>query len=211
MSKEQTIRYRRRSQYDPDPPPRAVTCDHAGCKEAGTFRAPKSRDRLNDYYWFCLDHVREYNRTWDYYAGMGPTEIEKAVRSAVVGDRPTWKLGQRTASGRQYRFANGTRFDLFPEDVQADIEARLGQAKRKAEKEAQARARRKLSAEDQALAALDLSAPVEWHEIKARYKVLAKQLHPDANGGDRSAEERLKVVNQAYSTLKRAAIGEPLD
>lgn len=205
MSKEQTIRYRRRSHFDPDPPPRPVTCDHAGCREAGTFRAPKSRDRLNDYYWFCLDHVREYNRTWDYYAGMGPAEIEKSVRASIVGDRPTWKLGQRTASGRQYKFANGTRFDLFPEEVQADIEARMGQAKRRAEKEAKARARRKLSAEDQALAVLDLVAPVDWDAIKARYKALAKQLHPDSNGGDKEAEERLKVVNQAYSTLKRAA------
>ncbi|WP_374377808.1 DnaJ domain-containing protein [Dongia sp.] len=205
MSKEQTIRFRRRSHFDPDPPPRPVTCNHAGCKEAGTFRAPKSRDRLNDYYWFCLDHVREYNRTWDYYAGMGPAEIEKSVRSSIVGDRPTWKLGQRTASGRQYKFANGTRFDLFPEDVQADIEARMGQAKQRADKEARARARRKLSAEDQALAVLDLVAPVDWDVIKARYKALAKQLHPDSNGGDKEAEERLKVVNQAYSTLKRAA------
>ena len=206
MSKEQTIRHRGRSHFDPDPPPRPVTCDHAGCQEAGTFRAPKSRERLNDYYWFCLDHVREYNRTWDYYAGMGAADIEKSVRSSIVGDRPTWKLGQRSASGRQYKFDASTRFDLFPEEVQADIEARMGQAKRQAEKEARARARRKLSAEDQALAVLDLVAPVDWDAIKTRYKTLAKQLHPDSNGGDKAAEERLKVVNQAYSTLKRAAI-----
>ena len=206
MSKEQTIRHRRRRQFDPDPPPRPTTCDHTGCQESGTFRAPKSRDRLNDYYWFCLDHVREYNRTWDYYSGMGPEEIEKSVRSSIVGDRPTWKLGQRTASGRQYKFAAGTRFDLFPEEVQAEIEARMGQAKRQAEKEARARARRKLSTEEQALAVLDLAPPVEWDAIKTRYKTLAKQLHPDSNGGDKAAEEKLKVVNQAYSTLKRAAI-----
>lgn len=206
MAKEQTVRARRRRQFDPDPPPRATTCDHPGCQEQGTFRAPKSRDRLNDYYWFCLDHVRDYNRTWDYYAGMGPEEIEKAVRSAVVGDRPTWKLGQRGASGRQYKFSAGTRFDLFPDEVQADIDARLGQAKRQAEKEARARKRRKLSAEEQALAVLDLEPPVEWEAVKLRYKALAKQFHPDVNGGDRSAEERLKAVNQAYSTLKRATI-----
>ncbi|WP_243735532.1 J domain-containing protein [Dongia mobilis] len=161
---------------------------------------------MNDYYWFCLDHVRAYNGSWDYYAGMGPEEIEKSVRSSVVGDRPTWKLGQRSASGRQYKFANGTRFDLFPDEVKAHVEARMGQAKRKAERDAEARARRKLSAEDKALAVLDLTAPVDWDTIKLRYKTLVKQLHPDANGGDREAEERLKVVNQAYSTLKRAAI-----
>lgn len=206
MSKEQTIRARRRRHFDPDPPPVEKACDHPGCVAQGTFRAPKSREKLNDYFWFCLDHVREYNSTWDYYAGMGPDEIERSVRSSVVGDRPTWKLGQRSASGRQYKFANGTRFDLFPDEVKAHVEARMGQAKRKAEKEAQARARRRLSAEDQALAVLELTAPVEWDAIKIRYKSLVKQLHPDANGGDKDAEERLKLVNQAYSTLKRAAI-----
>jgi macrodomain Ter protein organizer (MatP/YcbG family) len=206
MSKEQTIRARRRRHFDPDPPPVEKTCDHPGCLAQGQFRAPKSRQKLNDYFWFCLDHVREYNSTWDYYAGMGPEEIEKSVRSSVVGDRPTWKLGQRSASGRQYKFGDGTRFDLFPEEVQAHIEARMGQAKRRAEKEAQARARRKLSAEEQALAVLELTSPIDWDAIKVRYKTLVKQLHPDANGGNKDAEERLKVVNQAYSTLKRAAI-----
>ncbi len=208
MSKEHTIRTRRRGHFDPDPPPRPTLCCHDGCQEPGTFRAPKSRANLKDYYWFCLDHVREYNRTWDYYAGMGPEEIEKSVRSSIVGDRPTWKLGQRSASGRQYKFDAQTRFDLFPEEVQADVEARMGQAKRQAEKEARARARRKLSAEEQALAVLDLVGPVDWDTIKARYKTLAKQLHPDSNGGDKSAEERLKIVNQAYSSLKRAAISD---
>ena len=82
----------------------------------------------------------------------------------------------------------------------------MGQAKRQAEKEARARARRKLSTEEQALAVLDLAPPVEWDAIKTRYKILAKQLHPDSNGGDKVAEEKLKVINQAYSTLKRAAI-----
>lgn len=206
MAKEQTIRARRRRHFDPDPPPVEKACDHPGCQAQGQFRAPKSRQNLNDYYWFCLDHVRAYNSTWDYYAGMGPAEIETAVRSAIVGDRPTWKLGQRSASGRQYKFGNGTRFDLFPEEVQAHVEARMGQAKRKAEREAKARARRKLSAEDQALAVLDLSGPIDMDAVKIRYKALVKQLHPDANGGDKEAEERLKVVNQAYSALKRAAI-----
>lgn len=208
MSKEQTIRTRRRSHFDPDPPLRPTLCDHPGCKESGTFRAPKSREKLNDYYWFCLDHVRDYNRTWDYYAGMGADEIEKSVRSSIVGDRPTWKLGQRSASGRQYKFDARTRFDLFPDEVQADIEARMGHAKRQAEKEARARERRKLSVEEKALAVLDLVAPVAWETVKARYKVLAKQLHPDSNGGDKVAEEKLKVVNEAYSTLKRAAIAD---
>jgi curved DNA-binding protein CbpA len=56
-----------------------------------------------------------------------------------------------------------------------------------------------------ALAELALAPNATTAEIKKRYKTLAKQLHPDANGGDKSAEERLKVINLAYSTLKNCA------
>jgi hypothetical protein len=61
-------------------------------------------------------------------------------------------------------------------------------------------------AERQALTVLELSPPVTLAEIKIRYKGLVKQLHPDANGGDKEAEERLKVINQAYSTLKHSSL-----
>jgi DnaJ-class molecular chaperone len=37
--------------------------------------------------------------------------------------------------------------------------------------------------------------------VKARYKELVKRHHPDANGGDKSAEERFKTVSEAYRTL----------
>ena len=61
-------------QADPDAPPRP--CDAPGCEAQGEFRAPRSRSKLNDYLWFCLPHVREYNASWDYYKGMSPQEIE---------------------------------------------------------------------------------------------------------------------------------------
>ena len=50
-------------------------CEHPGCAEAGEFRAPRSRENLNQYRWFCLEHVREYNSKWDFYAGMSEDEI----------------------------------------------------------------------------------------------------------------------------------------
>jgi len=62
------------------------------------------------------------------------------------------------------------------------------------------------SQEDKALAVLGLAATATWAEIKARYKRLVKRYHPDANGGDKQAEERLKVINQAYSTLRKRPV-----
>jgi len=165
---------------------RVQLCDHAGCAAAGLYRAPKSRDRLNDYYWFCLDHVRDYNRAWDYYAGMKPEEIEAHVRRDVVWERPTWPLGR----------GHGPRIfgrEFIPEDLDPFAELRSAEP---------AKPRSKL---EQALAELALAPGATAAEIKRRYKALAKQFHPDANGGDKSAEERLKAINLAYSTLKNCA------
>ena len=70
-------------------------CDHAGCKGEGLYRAPKSRRRLKDYYFFCFDHVQAYNKAWNYHAGMSAEEIEAHLRAAVLGERPLWPLGVR--------------------------------------------------------------------------------------------------------------------
>ena len=69
-----------RRYHIPDPPPQAMRCHHSGCEAEGLYRAPKSPDQLNQYLWFCLDHVREYNKSWDFYAGMNTDQIEKQVR-----------------------------------------------------------------------------------------------------------------------------------
>lgn len=184
--------------------PQVQGCDHPLCAEPGLYRAPKTRQRLNDYYWFCLDHIRDYNRMWNYYEGMEAAEIEAHVRADTVWQRPTWPLGgwrsakfdRATASaqaGFQAEFHEG--FGFFEEDRTAREE------RRNRRREARTTPR---TAEERALALLDLAPPVTLKQVKVRYKDLVKRLHPDANGGDKSAEERLKLVNQAYSTLKNS-------
>jgi len=172
-----------------DPPPAdGQCCDHPDCLAEGRFRAPKSRHRLNEYYWFCLDHVRDYNRSWDYYAGMAPGEIEDHIREDTVWQRPSWPMGKWTSLGSA-RASLRDGFGFFGDPP--------GARERRPEPQ---------TAEDKALAALELEMPVTLAEIKVRYKDLVKQLHPDANGGDKAAEERLKHINLAYSTLKNSAM-----
>ncbi len=161
-------------------------CDFPGCLEPGLHRAPISRDRLQQYYWFCLDHVRAYNAAWNYYEGMEEAEIEAHRRQDTVWQRPTWPLGgpsQRASINYEEQLHDG--FGFFSD--QAGKNQRL----------------RSNSDEDKALAILGLEPPATMKEVKAKYKQLAKRLHPDANGGDKTAEDRLKLINQAYSTLKK--------
>ncbi len=168
-------------------------CEHSGCTGEGLYRAPKSRDRLTDYYVFCLDHVRDYNRTWDYYRGMSQDEIEAHIRFDTVWQRPSWPLGSFGPHAQDPLEAIRDGFGLFSERRGDSQEAPEHWKPR--------------TAEEKALTVLGLKPPTVFADIKARYKELVKRLHPDANGGDKGAEEQLKVINQAYSTLKQAAQG----
>lgn len=167
-------------------------CDHEGCVEPGVHRAPRGRDALKSYYWFCLDHVREYNKAWNFYAGMSSAEVEHHVREDVVGWRPTWPIGVK---GRRLKGAAARFFDPFGFFAESEPG--------KAEAEPEGAALPTKSPEGKALALFNLRPPITFAAIKSRYKELVKRHHPDAHGGDKGAEEKLKLINEAYGILKR--------
>jgi hypothetical protein len=179
-------------------------CDWPNCKAPATHRAPKGRLREREYWRFCLDHVREYNHAYNFFAGMSPEDIARFQRDAVVGHRPTWKMGMN--GGRPTSRSRSSR--LHPEFPGADDPfgvfrefggspgARRGPEKRPSED------RTVRNAERKALDALGLEADVSAQEVKNRFKVLVKRHHPDANGGDRSSEDKLREIIQAYKYLK---------
>ncbi len=179
--------------FDTAPEPPARLCDHPDCAAGGNFRAPKSRLALNEYYWFCLEHVRAYNAAWNYYAGMSDGEIEAEIRCDTVWQRPTWRFGDRHGPGWAERLR-----DPFGFVGGHDARHRRGPSEA---------ARRVLSAREQALAVFEIAPPFTPSRLKARYKALVKLHHPDAHGGDKAAEERLKTINQAYATLKAVYFG----
>jgi DnaJ domain len=170
-------------------------CDYPGCPVGGEFRAPKSRLQLRDYYWFCLEHVRLYNSAWNYYAGMSDIEIEAEIRHDTVWQRPSWKLGDRHGPGYAERIRD--HFGMFSRSTETGRESGRRDGSRGGEA-----AQRVLSARDQALAVFEIEPPFTPVRLKARYKALVKLHHPDAHGGDKAAEEKLKIINQAYATLK---------
>jgi len=164
------------------------TCDWPECNEAGEHRAPKSRDKLNDYQWFCLNHIREFNRAWNYFAGMSDDEVEADVRRDTTWERPTWRLGGNGAY-RPEHFADP--LGIF-RGAAASANGQGGQP-----------VRPPISAEEErAYLTLGLEYPVSAADLKARYKVLVKEYHPDANRGDKAAEDRLKDINAAYRVLR---------
>jgi DnaJ-domain-containing protein 1 len=169
-------------------------CARPDCPSEGTHRVPKSRQQLNEHLWFCLEHARAHNESWDYFAGMNESEIESFRAEALTGHRPTWPLGKRSARARPdlhaYHFSDG--FAVF-DDVSEQERPRAPE-------------RHLTRPQLQAFDVLNLEPSTSLHQIKARYKELVKRFHPDANGGDRGAEERLKQVIKAYGVLRAAGL-----
>jgi curved DNA-binding protein CbpA len=180
-----------------EPRPRVglPACEWPGCANGGTHRAPKGRMREREYWRFCLDHVREYNQSYNYFAGMSEDAVARYQKDAVTGHRPTWKMG---LNGGADKFHGGeTPIDPF------DVMREFGGGRARAERP-KPEARPVHNAERKAFDTLGLEIDAAAAEIKARFKELVKRHHPDANGGDRSTEERLVEVIQAYNYLKSA-------
>jgi len=171
-------------------------CDHPGCDREGTHRAPKSRSEPIEYYWFCLEHVREYNKSWNYFAGMSDDEVAAYRHSSNTWHRPTWTVtGKKGIKGSK----EGATFNLEGIDDQFGLfrDNPLG-----LDGVAAGPQKRRVSAPvAKALRRLGLSTDASPNEVKIRYKELAKRFHPDLNGGNKDAEERLKRINEAYSYL----------
>jgi hypothetical protein len=171
-------------------------CQWHGCAELGGYRAPKGRQREGEYHNFCLDHVREYNKGYNYFAGMADDDVIAYQRSAATGHRPTWKMGvEKGGRPVDAEFAVWQR--AFAGPFSAFSDGANGQGP-----EAEARQRPLPNLARKSFRALDLEGTEPSADIKARYKALVKLLHPDANGGDRSSEDRLRQIIQAYHYLR---------
>jgi hypothetical protein len=192
-----SIRVKPAAKQQQEAAPAEIRCDYPGCTREGAFRAPMGRDREGQYFCFCLDHVREYNATYNYFDGMTDDAVAKYQKEAIVGHRPTWNMGVNRA-GKGHR-----------EDGVDPAEDPLGMFRGRTGFHGAASPRRPLysDATMKALAKLDLDDAATFDVVKARYKELVKRLHPDANGGDRSSEDKLREIIRAYNFLKTVKLG----
>ncbi len=165
-------------------------CDINNCKKEGQFKAPKSRIMLNDYFYFCLEHIKEYNKSWDFYRGLSVNEIENSVREDIIWNRPSWPL-----KGSPYKvmeqinsFYSNNFEDLNAKENDDYFENRLHDENLSKD-------------ENKALRSLNLKLPLTLEKIKKNYKKLVKIFHPDVNGNNKNAEETFKKINNSYRIL----------
>lgn len=166
-------------------------CDHAGCNEAGKFRAPKSPDSLDDFFWFCQEHVREYNLKWNFFDGASEEEMQAQVDKDRMWDRET-KPFSKTDEQRAWA-------RLGVDDAHQVLG---GNATQNPGKSVTGITRKLPASERRAIEILEAKDHWTKAEIRKAYKSLIKVLHPDLNGGDRSQEEQLSEVVWAWDQIK---------
>lgn len=176
------------------PEPTTRMCEAPDCVGPGICRVSKSPRNLSEYIWLCSAHARAHNESWDFFKDMGDDDIQRFREEALTGHRPTWPLGKRAAKARMGQAPLGGVNDshaMFAEDGEPAVR----------------RPERHLTRlQIMAMDTLQLAHNATLIEIKARYKELVKRFHPDANGGDRGAEERLKQVIKAYGVLRASGL-----
>jgi len=178
-------------------------CAWPGCRKKGGYPAPrKRRDNINA--WLCLEHVRAVNKSWNFFSDMNADEVRHYMEGNTTGHRPTWNMAANARAGFQNARAGAGRgtaftgrggaadpFNLFPGE---------------ATKPGRPHALSLTKPQRLALETLDLDASASLEDVKKSYKAMVKRYHPDANGGDTGAVERLRRVIKAYQTLKSSRL-----
>ena len=171
-------------------------CQHEGCQEAGKFRAPKSPDVLDEFYWFCKEHVREYNLKWNFFKNHNSEEFEKHIKDDAVWSRKTNPF----AKNKDKVHTEGKSWARLGFNDPHSILSQKGTFETQ---NSDKRYNRRLPlSERKALEILDAKDTMTKEEIRKVYKALVKDLHPDMNGGRRDDEERLAEVVWAWEQIR---------
>ena len=168
-------------------------CEWSSCKEIGKFKAPIEKDNSKNYRWLCEQHIKLFNKSWNYFEGMSQKEIENFIKSDVTWHRPTQKFGSSdNFFSILWNNALSDKFNLFNENSSVNI---LNG--------------KKLSEKDRdAFKIMELELNADWSKIQSKFKTLVKKFHPDRNSGNKQFEDKLKKITLAYSHLKHLTIGK---
>ena len=168
-------------------------CEWDSCKKSGSFKAPLEKDNSKNYRWLCEEHVKLFNKNWNYFEGMNQNEIENFLKSDLTWHRPTQKFNSSdNFFNILWNNALNDKFNFFKEEkINNNLNGR------------------KLNEKDKdAFAIMGLELNASWPIIKKQFKTLVKKFHPDRNAGNKEFENKLKKITLAYSHLKLIKIGK---
>ena len=158
-------------------------CSNPECNELGVYPAPKSREKLREYLYFCINCIRDFNKSWNYFEGLNEQELEVEIRKSVTWDRPSWKFGTKNLN-----FDFEENFKDFGNKIYVNNKKVLD---------------KKL---ENAFKILGLNSDSSLKEVKTRYKYLAKKWHPDVQNTNISKNNKDKFISitNAYKIILEA-------
>ena len=162
-------------------------CEWNNCKEEGLYRAPKEKDNSKEYRLLCLNHVKEFNKSWNYFSGMSDDQVINFLKSDITWHKPTqsfsssdnffkilWNNTLKDEDGKFKEFNKFNHMNKF-----------------------------KFNSNDlKAFEILGVTAGLKWPKIQEKFKRLVKKFHPDMNAGNKKFEDKLKIITLAYTQLK---------
>ena len=162
-------------------------CDWNNCKKIGEYKAPIERDNSKKYRLLCLEHVKEFNKNWNYFSGMDDAQIFEFIKSDLTWHKPTQSF---SSSDNFFKILwNNTLKDEI-KNSKFDIEKNSP-------------SKFIFDQNDiKAFRIMGLNVGIKWEKIKEKFKKLVKNFHPDMNSGNKKFEEKLKVITLAYTQLK---------
>ena len=162
-------------------------CDHKNCKKIGNYKAPIEKDNSKKFRWLCLDHVKEFNRSWDYFRGMSDQEVCEFLKSDMTWHKPTQAFSSPdNFFSILWKNTLNEKGDVLSNGHTKTIGTKIN-----------------FSDKDRnAFKIIELEVGTKWDKIQNQFKKLVKKYHPDMNAGNKKFEERLKIITLAYTQLK---------
>ena len=157
-------------------------CDWKNCKQIGNYKAPIEKDNSRKFRWLCLGHIKEFNKSWDYFNGMSENQIFNFIKSDMTWHKPTQSFG---SSDNFFNILwNNTLNNENIFSVNNPIKKKFNEK------------------DIQAFKIMDLEIGIKWDKIQSKFKTLVKKYHPDMNAGNKKFEDKLKTITLAYTQLK---------
>ena len=168
-------------------------CDHKSCKKIGSYKAPIEKDNSKKFKWLCLDHIKEFNRNWDYFKGMSDQEVCEFLKSDMTWHKPTQSFN-----------SPNNFFSILWKNTLNEVGGILSNGHGKYIKTIINFSNKDI----EAFKIIELEVDTKWEKIQNQFKKLVKKYHPDMNAGNKKFEEKLKIVTLAYTQLKLAYKGK---
>jgi hypothetical protein len=162
-------------------------CDHKSCKKIGSYKAPIEKDNSKKFKWLCLDHIKEFNRNWDYFKGMSDQEVCEFLKSDMTWHKPTQSFN-----------SPNNFFSILWKNTLNEVGGILSNGHGKYIKTIINFSNKDI----EAFKIIELEVDTKWEKIQNQFKKLVKKYHPDMNAGNKKFEEKLKIVTLAYAQLK---------